>query len=179
MKDYLKLWGFREEHYSKKFKELNLKSSHIKYLNNYIDNVFPKRGLIFLGHPKVVLESVSVTVKMLYENNKFNNRVSIIDIPTYLTNYFSIDSGERVGMENKVVEDLANSDLVVLQEMGLAKWTSNQQTRLYTLLNDRYTNGLPLFGTSSCTVGELEDRVGTPNFFRIADSCEVLNIGNI
>ena len=77
---------------------------------------------------------------------------------------------------SSIKEDLINSDLVILQELGLTKWNDMQKTKLYTLIYERYSRELPIFTTISCELNDLDIYIGSSNFFRIEDSCTFLEI---
>jgi len=171
---YLSLWGFRAGHYNLDLEDIDLSNTQLEYCKKYVDTIYPTEGLVFLAPPKKSIQLVSILVKLLYTKGLFKNRVSIIDVPSVLleSNY-GYDYQEK---KNKLAEDLVNSDLVVLNEVGLTKWTSAQSARLYTLLYERYERGLPMFVTHYGTSDSLEENIGTPNFFRIVDTCKFLEI---
>jgi len=171
---YLVKWGFRPGHYTLNLEEIDLSDSQLGFCKKYVDTIYPTEGLVFLAPPKKSIQLVSILVKLLYTGNHFKNRVSIIDVPTVLLdNNFGYDYQDQ---RNRLKEDLVNSDLVVLNEVGLTKWSSAQRARLYTLLYERYERELPIFATHYGTSDDLEENIGAPNFFRIADTCKFLEI---
>ena len=175
-RNYLELWGLNEKDYAKNFTELGLSTSIIKFLTKYIDSFPTLGGVVFQSNPKVATRAMARTVMELYSSDKFKNRVSIIDVPSYLVRYNSMDYSERATAEGKMFENLVNSDLVVFQELGLTKWNSDQQTKLYTLLYERYSKKLPFFVTCGVPATELEINIGASNFFRVADECTFLEL---
>ena len=175
---YLKLWGFKEADYEATYPQLGLSKKIIKYLEEYINHFPSTRGLAFIGNAKISTKTMGRTVKEIMDKGGFKNRVSIIDIPSYLTSFSSVGNQERVRSEGKIKEDLINSDLVILQELGLTKWNDMQKTKLYTLIYERYSRDLPIFTTVSCELDNLEAFIGGSNLFRIEDSCSFLELTN-
>jgi hypothetical protein len=173
---YLKLWGLYEKDYESSFKDLELSPTIIDFLLEYINSFPGTGGIVFQGNPKLATKTMGRTVMELYKANRFKNRVSIVDIPSYLVRYGTMDFSERSMAEGKMFEDLVNSDLVVFQEMGLALWSTLQKTKLYTLLYERYSRKLPFFVTTSSGATELETHIGSSNFFRVADECTFLEL---
>ena len=176
IKKYLKLWGFKETDYESTYSQLGLSPTIIKHIEKYIDSFPTPRGLAFIGNAKVTTKTMGRTVEQLLRKGRFKNRVSIVDIPSYLLRINTLDFQERSSMEAKMEEDLVNSDLVILQEVGLTRWNEFQQTKLYTIIHERYSRELPIFVTVSCDIDDLEASIGNSNFFRIEDSCDFLEL---
>jgi len=175
---YLQFWGFRIEDYRRSFNQLGLSNSQIKALEEYIAS-FPKSGgLVLIGSPKIAQKVSSRIIYELYNKKLFKNRVAIIDIPSFLVRATSFDK-EITEAEGKMREDLANSDIVILQELDLSKWTSIQQTKLYTLIYGRYSKRLPMLFTATKPPGEIENNIGASTFFRIKDLCKFIDLRSI
>ena len=175
-KSYLHKWGFRVEDYRRSFKQLQLSDLQVKTLEEYIASFPSSGGLVLVGSPKIAQAVSTRIVYELYELEKFKNRVTIIDVPSFLvrSNSFSTESTE---VENKTREDITNADLVILQEVDLAQWTSIQQTKLYTLIYERYSKRQPMIFTATSTPSDIEKRVGMSTFYRIKDLCKFLALG--
>ena len=168
--------GFQGDRYESTYQQLGLSPNIIKHIEKYITNFPSPRGLAFIGNAKVTTKTMGRTVKLLLDQGKFKNRGSIVDIPSYLLRINTLDFQERSSMEAKMEEDLVNSDLVILQEVGLTRWNDFQQTKLYTIIHERYSRERPVFVTVSCDVDDLEKSIGNSNFFRIEDSCDFLEL---
>ena len=175
-KDYLKLWGFQHKDYELNYGELKLSDAIIKHLEQYIKDFPVSAGIVFQGNPKLAAKTMAYTIKRIYDSGSFKNRVSIVDVPTYFTKVNTLQYEERSSVEARMAENVVNSDIVVFQEIGLTQWTPIQQTKLYTLLYERYSKDLPVFCTVSCSPDELEDFIGKSNFFRLADACTFLEL---
>lgn len=175
-KDYLKLWGFKEKDYEKTFSDLQLSKGVEKYLNEYIDTFPNGGGLCFMGNPKVITRTMARTCKEIYDKGLFKNRVCLLDVPSYLIGINSMDFGDRSREEAKINENLINSDLFILQELGFTKWNEAQRTRLYSLIYKRYSNHLPMIITVNGTPSSLEENIGSSNFFRVADACKFIQL---
>ncbi len=174
--NYLKLWGFQQKDYELNYKELKLSSAIIKHLEDYIANFPVSSGIVFQGNPKMATKAMAHTIKRIYDSGSFKNRVSIVDVPTYFTKVNTLQYEERSTVEARMAENVVNSDIVVFQEIGLTQWSPIQQTKLYTLLYERYSKELPIFCTVSCSAEALEDFIGKSNFFRLADACTFLDL---
>ena len=93
---YLKLWGFKEADYEATYQQLGLSKKIIKYLEEYINHFPSTRGLAFIGNAKISTKTMGRTVKEIMDKGGFKNRVSIIDIPSYLTSFSSVGNQERL-----------------------------------------------------------------------------------
>lgn len=178
MKDYLRLWGFYEKDYTKPLDKLNLSKGVLTFLRRYIEDFPSEEGIVFQGPPKLTARVMASTIKTLYDAKKFKNRVSVIDVPSFLLQFSSVSFEARAVYETKLLGDLNNSDLVVFQEIGLTEWTPAQCARLYILLQQRYSRRLPFFCTVSTSPGIFEQNVGSSNFFRVSDHCTFLEISD-
>lgn len=174
-KKYLHKWGFRVEDYRRSFKQLGISDSQVSFLEDFVASFPGSGGLALVGSPKLATQITARLVYVLYEKKKFRNRVTIVDVPSFLVKATSFDREETLA-DYKVYEKVANADLVVLQEIDLAQWTNIQQTKLYTLIYGRYSKRLPIIFTATNPPHIIEKRIGASTFFRIKDLCKFLDL---
>lgn len=174
MEDYLERWGLYKKDFAQSFDQLKLSKSVYDYLEKYIRAFPTPNGITFLGNPRITAQAMSRTVKEIYDQGKIRNRIRLIDVPTYLTQYGK--SFQDTDREDALAGDLISSDIIIFQEIALTQWSSVQQAKLYTLLYERYSKGAPFFCTVSCTVEDLESHIGSSIFFRITDSSTFLEL---
>lgn len=175
MIDHLKSWGLYPKDYSQTFKQLGLSNKILQFLTRYIKRFPISEGIVFQGNPKIAAKVAARTVRELLEGKKFKNRITVVDVPSYLIRSFNYIE-DRIEMESRLSSDLLSSDLILFQEIALSQWNNEQQARLYTLIHERYSKGLPFFCTVSCSPADFERHVGGSNFFRIADGCTFLEL---
>ena len=172
MKSYLERWGLYEVDFNKSFDKLELSESIKSHLQKYIDSFPSPQGITFLGNPRITTQAMSRTVKEIYDRHKIRNRIRVVDVPTHLTNWSNRDQDQ----EDALIRDVINSDIVIFQEIALTQWTNLQQAKLYTLLHERYSRGVPFFCTVSCDIDDLESYIGSSIFFRITDNSTFLEL---
>ena len=177
-KDYLKLWGFHENPKGTTLDTMKLSEAQVIHLKKFIED-FPKtKGLVFVGHPRLVNEVSTQVLSEIFKAGKIKNIITLIDIPSELLQFSKSSFENRDSQESDLLRDLNNSDLVILQEIALAQWTEAQQARLYIMLNQRYSKGLPIICTVSCDIETFESHVGLSNFYRISDQCTFIELGH-
>tara|TARA_R100000008_G_C3570949_1_gene162087 strand:- start:214 stop:660 length:447 start_codon:yes stop_codon:yes gene_type:complete len=148
----------------------------VDYLHDYIEHFPNGDGICFMGNPKIITKTMARTCKEIFDRGLFRNRVCLLDVPSHLIGINSLDFGDRSREEAKINENLLNSDLFILQELGFTKWNEAQRTRLYSLIYKRYSNHLPMFITVNGTPETLEENIGSSNFFRVADACKFIQL---
>jgi DNA replication protein DnaC len=72
------------------------------------------------------------------------------------------------------VRDCQNARLLVLDDIGAEKASEWTAERLYTIVDHRYANCLPLIVTSNLPPSKLADQTGERTASRLAEMCEVV-----
>lgn len=74
------------------------------------------------------------------------------------------------------VRDCQHAQLLVLDDVGAEKASEWTQERLYSVIDHRYANCLPLIVTSNLPPGELAGQTGARTESRLAEMCRVVAI---
>jgi DNA replication protein DnaC len=74
------------------------------------------------------------------------------------------------------VRDCQSARLLVLDDIGAEKASEWTQERLYSIVDHRYANCLPLIVTSNLPPAKLEDQAGERTASRLAEMCVVVPI---
>lgn len=117
-------------------------------------------GLFYFGTPgtgKTLLASI-----LAQEMLKSGKSVIFGDVPSLLEDL----RGSYDAMSNlkitKLMDDLAETDLLVLDDLGTESPTEWAVERLYLIINQRYNAKKPVIVTSNFRLGEIKDRLNNP-----------------
>ena len=78
--------------------------------------------------------------------------------------------------ESDILKALANADLLIIDDLGTEQENEWSQSRIYSIIDARYRNELPLIVTTNIDIKELEKRYPTRTFDRLKEMCTpVLN----
>ena len=72
------------------------------------------------------------------------------------------------------VRDCQNAKLLVIDDIGAEKASEWTAERLYTIIDHRYANCLPLIVTSNLPPAKLADQTGERSASRLAEMCQVV-----
>jgi DNA replication protein DnaC len=74
------------------------------------------------------------------------------------------------------VRDCQNASLLVIDDIGAEKASEWTQERLYTIIDHRYANCLPLLVTGNLPPAKLAEQAGERTASRLAEMCQVVPI---
>ena len=72
------------------------------------------------------------------------------------------------------VRDCQKASLLVIDDIGAEKASEWTAERLYTIIDHRYANCLPLIVTSNLPPSKLAEQTGERSASRLAEMCEVV-----
>lgn len=73
--------------------------------------------------------------------------------------------------EDTILRNLANADLVIIDDLGTEQRTEWSVSRVYSIIDSRYRNNLPLIITTNFTLADLKKRYGDRTHDRILEMC--------
>jgi len=73
--------------------------------------------------------------------------------------------------EDTILKNLANADLLIIDDLGTEFKGEWSVSRVYSIIDSRYRNGLPLIITTNFTMQDLKARYGDRTHDRILEMC--------
>lgn len=151
-----------------------------KYLN--VQSHEEKRSLLISGNFGTGKTYYAISaIKHYIENlpascfvEPFTNIPRFVTIPDLLLKIRATFSLERC--EEEIVDKYANTQLLVLDDLGVEKTTEFSLQTLYIILNRRYNEQLQTIITSNLTLDEVKDKLGDRIASRIAGMCRILKL---
>lgn len=130
----------------------------------------PQGWLVFLGHHSNGKTHLAAAIanerRRLGEPAKF---LIVPDFLDHLRSAFSPDSGQSY---DALFEEVRNTPLLILDDLGAHSPTPWVQEKLYQLINHRYNGKLPTVVTSRLSLDEMDDRLASrfdePRFCTVA-----------
>jgi len=180
LKLYMEKWGFNPDLIKTSTPWSNeppLSENVIKFLREYIGK-FPEASNLFLiGSPRSIQRVLSNIIAQLILNSKLRNQAFFLDVPTYIVDqFYSSPEGDQKEQQFQVKSQLNKSDLFVFNEISLNNWTSNQQLRIYSMVNTRYQLQLPCIYTSSKSDQETVEALIDSTYYRIEEKSTFLKL---
>ena len=117
-------------------------------------------GLFYFGTPgtgKTFLSAI-----LAQEMLKSGKSVIFGDVPSLLEDLRSSYDSKNDQKITKLMDDLAEADLLVLDDLGTENPTEWAVERLYLIINQRYNAEKPVVVTSNFRLGEIKDRLNNP-----------------
>ena len=143
----------------------------LAYSNNLKEQIEAGKGMIIFGNPgngksHLVAAIVNQAVKL--------GNVAVFErVPRLLAKIRSTYSGGTVS-EEEIITALIKADLLVLDDLGAEKCSEWTEQSLYTIIDERYTEGLPVIATTNTDLEELERKIGPRSMDRLLEMCEIV-----
>ena len=136
-------------------------------------NLEQGRGLLF--HGETGSGKTSMAMAVAKEALRERKSVAIFDGPELLSRIASTYDDAVAESYLKVIERLATVDLLILEDLAVAKQNEWRLEQLYTVVNRRYEDQRAMLVTADvASPAQLADHVGRRTASRIIEACEVL-----
>ena len=155
-----------------KMSHRELMKNIVAYLKDY-SNEFSRssKGLIMLGKTGLGKTHLSLSIVNRLVDRGFNvyydSAQSILD--RLQKQHFSRDSADE-----DIDDDIYESDLLVIDDLGTEFSTSFTVSALYNVLNTRINNGLPTIISTNMKLNEIEEKYSQRFASRIVGDCDVV-----
>lgn len=145
--------------------------------NAYVKGFPPtegKKGLLFLGTTGCGKTHLAIGILKAIINKGYTGYYcNIIDFFRMLKETYISDSGYD---ELALLERIGSADFLVLDDLGAEKPTEWKIDRLYTIVNRRYEQNLPiLVTTNKRDTEELKGHVGERIISRLYEMCQIID----
>jgi len=144
----------------------------IEYVKNWHERNKTGEGLIMYGSPgngKSHL-GAAITNSLLARENT----VIFANVPNLLLRIQATFGTSNKETQSEIMNALQLADLLVLDDAGAEKWSNWVETTLYSIVNSRYNNRLPIIVTSNLELTELKEAVGYRTFDRLLEVCPII-----
>lgn len=144
-----------------------------KVARNYADNLKAMKaaetGLLFYGAPGFGKTFIAACVANEALENGFKVRFSSV---ATLAQRMTANYGDERGA---ILEELANQDLVVLDDLGKERETPTMAEHLYQIVNTLYESHVLMIYTTNHNLSELLD-YSSPIYSRIMERCRLVHV---
>lgn len=97
-------------------------------------------------------------------------------VPTLLKRIQATYRKNAEEQEDKLLSALTSCDLLILDDVGAEKWTEWMETTLFTIIDERYRQMLPIIITTNCSMDNLENQIGGRSFDRLVEVCRFVRM---
>ena len=147
---------YKQNYVGRKYQELNFENfivnlnnkNPVKMANDYINKNKDKmlsNGLIIMGESGVGKTHLAAAIaNKLIENDK----IVLIGRLTTLLDLIKETFRDNAKSENELIELYYNVDMIIIDDLGTEKISSWALEKLYTIIQNRFENGLPIIITT-------------------------------
>lgn len=147
---------YKQNYVGRKYQELNFENfsidlnnkNAVKMANDYINKNKDKilsNGLIIMGESGVGKTHLAAAIaNKLIENNK----IVLMGRLTTLLDMIKETFRDNTKSENELIELYSNVDMIIIDDLGTEKISSWALEKLYTIIQNRFENGLPIIITT-------------------------------
>ena len=169
---------YKENYVGKKFQEQNFENFYVdsnneyavKVASDYISKSIDKmqtNGLIITGKSGVGKTHLAAAIaNKLIENNK----IVLMGRLTTLLDMIMETFRDNTKSENELIELYSNVDMIIIDDLGIEKISSWALEKLYTIIQNRCENGLPIIITTRFNKEGLMERFGYNNDQDLVDA---------
>ncbi len=162
------------------FKPANKLSNEAKNYAYDIVKIFPNvnKGLFLWGNPgtgKTLLSSIILT-ELIIHNVVEGRYIKISSFFSRLKSTF-VEGSDTYGESSKILKDLSDADVLVIDDFGVQKDTHYEQTTLYDLVDSRYeAEKFTIFTSNRNPVKTLNELSEGRVLSRIREMAKILEI---
>ena len=140
-----------------------------KYANNFQQMKAENVGLLLHGNPGNGKTYAAVAIA----NDLLERSVPVVCVSINALLDRIKESYSKWGQEGEdtILRNLANADLVIIDDLGTEQRTEWSISRVYSIIDSRYRNMLPLIITTNFTIADLKKRYGDRTHDRILEMC--------
>ena len=147
---------YKQNYVGRKYQELNFENfiidlnnkNAVKMANDYINKNKEKiisNGLIIMGESGVGKTHLAAAIaNRLIENDK----IVLMGRLTTLLDMIKETFRDNTKSENELIELYSNADMIIIDDLGTEKISSWALEKLYTIIQNRFENGLPIIITT-------------------------------
>ena len=147
---------YKQSYVGRKYQELNFENfiidlnnkNAVKMANDYINKNKDKilsNGLIIMGESGVGKTHLAAAIaNKLIENDK----IVLMGRLTTLLDMIKETFRDNTKSENELIELYSNVDMIIIDDLGTEKISSWALEKLYTIIQNRFENGLPIIITT-------------------------------
>lgn len=147
---------YKQNYVGRKYQELNFENfiidlnnkNAVKMANDYINKNKDKilsNGLIIMGESGVGKTHLAAAIaNKLIENDK----IVLMGRLTTLLDLIKETFRDNAKSENELIELYSNVDMIIIDDLGTEKISSWALEKLYTIIQNRFENGLPIIITT-------------------------------
>jgi DNA replication protein DnaC len=147
---------YKQNYVGRKYQELNFENfsidlnnkNAVKMANDYINKNKDKilsNGLIIMGESGVGKTHLAAAIaNKLIENDK----IVLMGRLTTLLDMIKETFRDNTKSENELIELYSNVDMIIIDDLGTEKISSWALEKLYTIIQNRFENGLPIIITT-------------------------------
>lgn len=147
---------YKQNYVGRKYQELNFENfiidlnnkNAVKMANDYINKNKDKilsNGLIIMGESGIGKTHLAAAIaNKLIENDK----IVLMGRLTTLLDMIKETFRDNTKSENELIELYSNVDMIIIDDLGTEKISSWALEKLYTIIQNRFENGLPIIITT-------------------------------
>ena len=147
---------YKQNYIGRKLQDKNLENFYFDSNNLYVKDVvndyinknkdtMKSDGLIIMGKSNVGKTHLAAAIaNKLIENDK----TVLIDRLTNLLDRIRETYEDNTKSENELIEVYSNADMLIIDDLGTEKISNWALEKLYTIIQNRYENGLPIIITT-------------------------------
>ena len=169
---------YKQNYVGRKYQELNFENfiidlnnkNAVKMANDYINKNKDKilsNGLIIMGESGVGKTHLTAAIaNKLIENDK----IVLMGRLTTLLDMIKETFRDTTKSENELIELYSNVDMIIIDDLGTEKISSWALEKLYTIIQNRFENGLPIIITTRFDKNGLISRFNYSNDLDLVDA---------
>lgn len=131
------------------------------------------QGLILIGP---VGTGKSHLAAATFNGLKESKACIFVNVPELLERIRASYSSKSNESEDDIISAVKQCDVLILDDIGAERHKGDDDwatEKLFTIIDFRYRNMRPIFGTTNCTPDSLEDKIGPRIMSRLREICDL------